>query len=58
MHDSYLTMTHWFLILVNPISTLEWIYKRNHILRVMMQIWNSDSGEEFREGYEDADRFM
>lgn len=36
----------------------EWIYKGNHFLQVMMQICHSASGEQFREGYEDVDRFV
>ena len=29
---------------------LEWIYWRNHILQVIMQIWKSDSEKMFKEG--------
>lgn len=37
---------------------LEWIYKGNYILQVMMQIWNSDSGEGATEGYQITDQHM
>lgn len=55
-HDSCLTVTHCFLILVNPVSMLEWIYWGNHILQVMMQIWDSDSRDVFGEGYKHVER--
>lgn len=38
MQHCWLKMTHCFLILVNPVSMLEWIYKEIYILPVMLQI--------------------
>lgn len=36
---------------------LEWIYWGNHILQVMMQIWDSDSRDVFSEGYKHVERW-
>lgn len=49
-------MTCCLFILVNPISMPELIYKGDHFLQEMMQSWINDSGEVFREDYEDADK--